>query len=59
MTPFTAATRNVCAVPLVSPVTVALVAVETESLNVAHVEPELLRRFAQTYNSTAPRVYSE
>jgi hypothetical protein len=41
--PFTAATRNVYAVPLVNPVTVALVAVDVPaSLNVAHVVPLLL-----------------
>jgi hypothetical protein len=38
-TPFTAATRNVYAVPLVSPVTVAEVAVDVPSENVVHVEP--------------------
>jgi hypothetical protein len=41
-TPFTAATRNVYAVPLVRPVTAADVLVEVPSLNVAHVEPLLL-----------------
>jgi hypothetical protein len=41
-TPFTAATRNTYAVPLVRPVTVAEVDVEVPSLNVVHVEPLLL-----------------
>jgi hypothetical protein len=41
-TPFTAATRNTYAVPLVSPVTVAEVAVDVPSLNVVHVDPLLL-----------------
>jgi hypothetical protein len=41
-TPFVAATRNVYAVPLLNPVTVALVAVLVPSLNVVHDEPELL-----------------
>jgi len=39
---FTAATRNTYVVPLVSPVTVALVAVDVPSANVFHVEPPLL-----------------
>jgi hypothetical protein len=39
---FAAATRNTYAVPLVSPVTVAVVLVEVPSLNVVHDEPELL-----------------
>jgi hypothetical protein len=38
----TAATRNTYAVPLVRPVTVALVAVDVPSANVLHVEPESL-----------------
>jgi hypothetical protein len=38
-TPFTAATRNTYAVPLVSPVTVALVAVDAAREKVAHVDP--------------------
>jgi hypothetical protein len=41
-TPFTAAARNVYAVPFVSPVIVALAVVDVPSLNVVHVEPELL-----------------
>jgi hypothetical protein len=40
--PFTAATRNVYAVPLVSPVIVALVAVDVPSLNVVQDDPLLL-----------------
>jgi hypothetical protein len=39
--PLIAATRNVYAVPFVSPVTVTDVEVETESLNVVHVVPLL------------------
>jgi hypothetical protein len=39
---FTAATRNVYAVPFVRPVTVAEVAVVVPSENVVHEEPELL-----------------
>jgi hypothetical protein len=38
-TAFTAATRNTYAVPLVSPVTVALVAVDAAAENVVHVVP--------------------
>jgi hypothetical protein len=38
-TAFTAATRKTYAVPLVSPVTVALVAVDVASANVVHVLP--------------------
>jgi len=41
-TPFVAATRNVYAVPLLNPVTVALVAVDTDRVNVVHDDPELL-----------------
>jgi hypothetical protein len=41
-TPFTAATRNAYAVPLVRPVTVAAAVVLVLSLNVVHVEPLLL-----------------
>jgi hypothetical protein len=41
-TPFTAATRNTYAVPLVSPVTVAPVLLDVPSENVVHVEPLLL-----------------
>ena len=41
-TPFTAATRNTYAVPLVRPVTVVEVAVEAARLNVVHVLPSLL-----------------
>jgi hypothetical protein len=40
--PFTAATRNVYAVPLVRPVTVALVAADVPSLKFAQDEPPLL-----------------
>jgi hypothetical protein len=38
-TPLTAATRNTYAVPFVSPVTVALVAVDAAAVNVVHVAP--------------------
>jgi hypothetical protein len=41
-TPFTAATRNRYAVPLVNPVTVALVAVDAAAVNVVHVVPLLV-----------------
>jgi hypothetical protein len=41
-TPFTAATRNVYAVPLVSPVTITLVAVDAARVKVVHVDPLLL-----------------
>jgi hypothetical protein len=40
--PLIAATRKIYAVPLVSPVTVAVVAVEVPSVNVVQVDPELL-----------------
>ena len=39
--PLVALTRNVYAMPLVKPVTVALVAVEVPTANVAHVTPLL------------------
>ena len=39
---FTAATRNVYNVPLASPVTVAVVTVDTPSANVDHVVPPSL-----------------
>jgi hypothetical protein len=41
-TPFVAETLNTTAVPLVSPVTVALVAVDAARVNVVHVEPLLV-----------------
>jgi hypothetical protein len=45
--PLTPATRKVYAVPLVRPVTVALVAVETASVNVVQDEP-LLEEYCTT-----------